>query len=168
MVAAHGFDLQHFETVHARKLTGPPKIDAPHPFARRNRYTAEVAGDSLFDRLLRPLAGTQVQISITIWGGTFILITGRFQRATSQFLIATQPMDGETTLCEGIVFSRRGANPLWRATVQPIALAVRRLFTRGYLVEELGRLGNPRYNASSLLACDSEMADYFRWAASLP
>lgn len=42
--AAHGYDTQHFDAVHDRKLIAPPQIDCPHRFARRNRYRAEVLG----------------------------------------------------------------------------------------------------------------------------
>ena len=167
MLAAHGFDTQHFATVHARRLVGPPLIDCPHPCARRNRYTAEVVGDSIFDRLLRPLAGGKVAISISTWGGTLILITGTFQRVCSQFLIATQPLAGEKTLCQVITFTRRSRNPIARATLGRLSLAIRRLFTRGYMVDEIGRLGNPRYNPHSLLPCDADMIDYFCWAGKL-
>ena len=167
MLAAHGFDTQHFATVHARRLTEPPTIDMPHPCARRNRYTAEVVGNSIFDRLLRPLAGGVVTISISTWGGNLILITGAFRRVSSQFLIATQPLPGDKTLCEVIPFARRHRNPLMRATLGRLSLAVRRIFTRGYMIDEINRLGNPRYNPHSLMKCDADMINYFCWAAKL-
>ena len=166
MLAAHGFDTQHFESVHARKLSGPPQIDRPHALALRNRYTADVVGASIFDRLLRPFAGRSVDISITTWGGTLILITGAFARARSYFLIATQPTDDERTLCEVVVFRRRPAGLLGRM-LSPLDLWVRRLFTRGYMVEEIQQLGNPRYSPGTLIESDSDMIDYFHWAAAL-
>src|SRR6185503_13217334 len=105
--AAHGYDTQHFDAVHDRKLVAPPRIDCPTRFARRNRYSAEVMGKTRLDRVLKVLAGRTVDISITNWGGTFNLITGDFARAHSRFLIATRPLDGGKTLCEGIVFAPR-------------------------------------------------------------
>ena len=167
MLAAHGFDTQHFATVHARRLAAPPVIDCPHPSARRNRYTAEVIGDSIFDRLLRPFAGPHVAISISTWGGSLILITGVFRRASSQFLIATQPLADGKTLCEVVPFARRSPHPVVRATLGRLSLAIRRAFTRGYMVDEIGRLGNPCYNPHSLVQCDAALIDYFCWAAQL-
>ena len=108
MFASHAFDVQHFATVHDRILVGPPVIDCPAPFARRNRYTARVSGDNIYDRMLRLFAGKQVDISITTWGGTLFYLTGDFGGALSQFLVAARPLEDGTTLAEGIVYKRRG------------------------------------------------------------
>jgi hypothetical protein len=66
------------------------------------------------------------------------------------------------------VFCRRHQNPLARRTLQPLSLAVRRMFTRGYLVDEVASLGSPKYNPGTLIAVDREMVDYFRWVSELP
>ena len=166
--AAHGYDTQHFDAVHDRKLSAPPQIDCPHPFARRNRYRAEVLGRTTMDKFLKIFAGRTVEISITNWGGTFVLITGDFDRAHSRFLIATQPLDGGKTLCEGIVFAPRLANPLARILFGPLALASRRFFTHGYLKDEAGRLLGTRYNAATMIPHDRDMIGFFNWVVALP
>ena len=60
---------------------------------------------------LYPLART-VGISLTVWGGTFVCITGDFGRERSRFLMVTRPLENGHTLCEGIVLARRPANAL--------------------------------------------------------
>jgi nitrite reductase/ring-hydroxylating ferredoxin subunit len=166
--AAHGYDVQHFDAVHDRKLLAPPTIDRPSPFAMRNRYHAEVLGHTRPDRLLKWLAGSKVEISITNWGGNFVLITGTFDRAHSRFLIATQPLDGGRTLCEGIVFAPRLANPIARLLLERPGLAVRRWFTHGYLADETRRLLGTRYDPGRFISHDRAMIDFFNWAAALP
>jgi nitrite reductase/ring-hydroxylating ferredoxin subunit len=168
MVAAHAFDTQHFASVHDRRLLGPPNIDCPAPFARRNQYSALVEGRSIFDRLLRRFAGPVVHISITTWAGTFFLLKGAFRHACSYFLITAQPLEADRTLIEGIVFSRRSRSPLGSVLLQPLSLWVRRLFTHGYLIDEASRLGSPRYRPACLIDTDRDMVDYFHWVASLP
>lgn len=168
MVAAHGYDTQHFETVHGRKLHGPLAVDCPSPFARRSTYTADIIGEAYYDRLLRRFAGPTVKISITTWGGTLVLITGTFARAISRFMIALQPLEDATTRCQVIVFAKRSDNPVARHVLQPLSLRVRRLFTGAYLVAEARGLGTPRYNPAGLIEADREMIDYFHWAAALP
>jgi hypothetical protein len=168
MVTAHGFDLQHFESVHGRRLTGPLEVDCPAPFARRSQYRAAVLGEKFYDRFLRRFVGDEVEISITTWGGTFVVITGDFGRARSRFFIVTQPLEGGKTLCEIIVFTRKVRNRLIGRLVEPLALAVRRLLTRAYLIDESHSLGSPLYNASSLTDVDRDMIEFFHWAASLP
>jgi hypothetical protein len=168
MVAAHGFDMQHFETVHGRKLHAPLVADCPDQLARRSRYRADVVGQAWYDRLLRRFAGPTVEISITTWGGTMVMITGDFPRAHSRFMIALEPMENGRTLCRVVAFARRGRHLPTRLLVQPLSLWVRRLFTGGYLLAEADSLGSPRYNPSSLVETDREMIDYFRWAATLP
>jgi nitrite reductase/ring-hydroxylating ferredoxin subunit len=166
--AAHGFDTQHFAAVHDRKLFAPPRIDCPAPYARRNRYRAAVVGRTLLDRLLRRFAGDTVEISITTWGGTFVVIEGAFARVRSRFLIVTQPRHDGTTVCEGIVFGPRRANPLVRSLWGNLSLWVRRTFTYGYLLDETRRLRGTLYRPQSLVEDDRDMADFYRWAASLP
>ena len=168
MNAAHGYDTQHFDAVHDRKLIAPPQIDRPHPFARRNRYRAEVLGRTKLDKLLRIFAGRTVEISITNWGGTFVLITGDFDRAHSQFIIVTQPLDADKTLCEGIVFAPRINNPLVRALTEPLTLGLRRFFTHGYLKDEANRLLGTRYSPETMIPHDRDMIDFFNWVVALP
>lgn len=166
--AAHGYDTQHFDAVHDRKLIAPPQIDCPHPFARRNRYRAEVLGRTKMDKFLKIFAGRTVEISITNWGGTFVLITGDFDHAHSRFIIATQPLDGDKTLCEGIVFAPRIRNPLGHALFEPLILAMRRFFTHGYLKDEASRLLGTRYDPATMIPHDRDMIDFFNWVVALP
>lgn len=163
MNAAHAFDTQHFATVHDRKLIEPPRIDCPAPFARRNRYRAEVVGESRFDQMLRIVAGRTVEISLTIWGGTFAVITADFPRIRSAFLMSMLPLENGRTQCEGIVLVHRGHVSAWNA----VNLRLRRLFTHGYLAEEARRLRGTRYHPSGFMDQDHDMVDFFRWVAAL-
>jgi nitrite reductase/ring-hydroxylating ferredoxin subunit len=163
MNAAHAFDMQHFLAVHDRRLVAPPQVDCPLPFARRNRYRAEVVGGSVYDRILRTFAGDVVEISITVFGGPFVLVTGDFGRVMSRFLIATRPLPDGRTLCEGIVFARRGRIPL----LDRPGLWLRRLFTHGYLAAESRRLRGTRYQPRGLGAADGDLIAFFQWLVSL-
>lgn len=158
--SAHAFDRQHFDAVHDRRLLAPPEIDCPAPFARRNRYRAEVLGRTGLDRILRATAGRFVDISLTVWGGTFVCITGDFGRARSRFLMVTRPLENGHTLCEGIVLAPCPANAL--------QLWVRRFFTHGYLADEARRLRGTRYDAARFVEADADMIDYFQWLVALP
>ena len=120
------------------------------------------------DKWLRATAGKRVEITITNWGGTFVLITGDFERARSRFIIATRPLDGGKTLCEGIVFAPRVRNALARVILQPIDLALRRFFTHGYLKDEASRLLGTRYSPGTMIEHDRDMIEYFNWVAGLP
>lgn len=168
MNAANGFDMQHFLCVHGRKLVAPCRIDRPADFAIRNRYQAEVVGSSAADRFLRRFAGRRVDVSITNWGGTYMLMTADFERARSCFLIAVQPLDDGRTLCEGIVFLRRGRNAVLRRLWQPASLRARRSLTYGFVADEARSLRGVRYNPAGLGSNDQDMIDFFRWAAALP
>ena len=166
MNSAHAFDTQHFSSVHDRRLLAPPSIDCPAPYARRNSYHAEVIGQTIFDRILRVVAGRTVNITLTIWGGNMAVITAEFERVRSGFLMAMQPLESGQTLCQGIIYARRARNLLRAFT--PLNLSIRRLFTFGYLADEARRLRGTRYNPASLGANDKDMIEYFQWAASLP
>jgi nitrite reductase/ring-hydroxylating ferredoxin subunit len=166
MNSAHAFDTQHFAAVHDRRLLAPPLMDCPAPYARRNSYHAEVIGQTIFDRILRVVAGRTVNITLTIWGGNMAVITAEFERVRSGFLMAMQPLENGQTLCQGIIYARRNRNLL--NVLSPFNLAIRRLFTFGYLADEARRLRGTRYNPASLGPNDQDMIEFFQWAASLP
>src|SRR5436305_11543529 len=167
MNAANGYDMQHFFCVHGRQLSAPSRIDGPHPFALRNRYQASIVGSSWTDRLLRLLVGRTVKVSITSWGGPYMLMAADFPRAQSRFLIATQPLDDGRTLCEGIVFLRRSRSVLTRRLWQPFSLRVRRRLTHEFVADEVRSLRNVRYNPTGLGRKDQAMIGFFQWIASL-
>jgi len=166
MNSAHAFDTQHFAAVHDRRLLAPPLMDCPAPYARRNSYHAEVIGQTIFDRILHVVAGRTVNITLTIWGGNMAVITAEFERVRSGFLMAMQPLENGQTLCQGIIYARRNRNLL--NVLTPFNLAIRRLFTFGYLADEARRLRGTRYNPASLGPNDQDMIEFFQWAASLP
>jgi aminopyrrolnitrin oxygenase len=168
MTTANAFDMQHFSCVHGRDLIDRCQVDCPSRFARRNRYRAEIVGGSRSDDFLRSFVGRTVDVSITCWGGTYMLMTADFKRAHSRFLIATRPLEGGKTLCEGIVFTRRTNNPLMRWLWQPLSLMVRRLLTHGFVADESRNLLGIRYNPATLTRDDAMMADFFSWLVQLP
>jgi nitrite reductase/ring-hydroxylating ferredoxin subunit len=167
MVAAHGYDSQHFDTVHSRRLHGPLAVDCPEPYARRSRYSADVLGSAYYDRLLRRFAGPTVDISITTWGGTVVTISGRFRRAVSRFMIFLTPLQGGRTRCDVIAFAPKARGLVSRMLLQPSSLWLRRLFTGAYLIAETESLGSPKYDPLSLIEADRQMIDYFCWIAEL-
>jgi nitrite reductase/ring-hydroxylating ferredoxin subunit len=153
-VTGHAFDLQHFLHVHDRRLLEPPVIDTPAPYLRRIRYRAEVVPRGLRDRLVSMAGGRVVSVTLAIWGGTFSVITARFARVTSRFLMIMLPAGRRETLCQGIVF---GA-PAWRVT-----LPIRRYFTHAYVLEESRSLGSASYAPDRFVESDRPLMDYFEF-----
>jgi len=160
MVAAQGFDLQHFETVHDRRLLNSPKIDSPSPFARRNRWFAEIIGESLPDRILRALVGKTVSLTIQNWGGTLYVVKAEFPRACNRFLVSFRPIENNRTHFDVIVFARRG--------LPSLGLAARRWFTRAHLMSEASQVRGTQYRPTRLVPADADMVECFRWLASIP
>ena len=168
MLVANGFDGQHFHAVHDRRLLAPPRVDSPEPHARRVRYQAEIVGDSLFDRLLKRLAGGTVEISITNYGGPLVLVTGQFQRARSCMLISAHRLAEHETLAEVVVFAPRATSTTARGLGQWLNLEIRQWFTRGLFQDDIARLSRIRYRSRSLVGSDAMLADFLRWVAELP
>jgi nitrite reductase/ring-hydroxylating ferredoxin subunit len=168
MTTANAFDMQHFLCVHGRDLIDRCHVDCPGPFARRNRYRAAIVGRSRTDGFLRSVVGPTVDVSITCWGGTYMLMTADFKRAHSCFLIAIRPLEGGKTLCEGIVFTCRSHNPLNRWLWQPLNLMIRRGLTHSFVADESRSLLGIRYNPATLVRDDVTMADFFSWLVQLP
>jgi hypothetical protein len=160
MVAAQGFDRQHFETVHDRRLLSPPEVDCPLPFVRRNRWHAEIIGESLRDRILRILVGKTVSLTIHNWGGTLYTVKSEFPRVCNHFMVSFRPMENNRTHFDVIVFTRRG--------LPALSLAARRWFTREHLVSEAAQIRGTQYRPARLLPADADMIECFRWLAALP
>ena len=168
MLVGNGFNAQHFHAVHDRKLIGTTRVDRPAPLVRRMQFDAEVVGRTVFDRLLRRFVGTKVQIKITSYGGPHVLVEGIFLRAHSRLLVASQPVDGDTTLSDVIVFARRAPASRGGRLTDWANLRIRRRFTQAFMQDDIDRLRDIRYRPEGLTALDQDLIDYFRWAATLP
>ena len=167
MVNAHAFDVQHFLSVHGRRLLEPLQVDTPSPFARRSSYLAEVLGEKYSDRFLRWVINDRVRITLTIWGGTFAVVTGDFGQRKSRFFVISEPLSDGHTRCEVIVFTPRISSRIVGPVAERLMLHIRRWLTTVYLRDEHSGLGSPRYNPLSLIENDHEMVKYFQWAAEL-
>ncbi len=164
MVVGNGFDGQHFQAVHDRRLTNDPVVDCPTPPTRRMRFEAEVIGETVFDRLLRRFAGSKVRVSITSWGGPYVLVEGEFTHAHSRLLVSCRPVDESNTAADVIVFARKRTTPL----INRISLNIRRRFTRAFVQYDMDKLSGVRYQPECLTGQDRHLAGFFRWAADLP
>jgi len=167
MLASNGFDGAHFAFVHDRVMLGPAKVDCPAEFARRYSYRARVTGRSLADRFIRLLLGDLVDVSITNWGGPLILVAGRFRRARSLMLIATQPLPQDRTLVETIVYAPRLRSIIGRL-LQPLGLRVRRWLTKKFLQDDVERLSGICYSPLTMIEADRDLVEFFEWLSSLP
>lgn len=161
-VTGQAFDIHHFLNIHDRRLLEAPLIDSPTPFARRNRYKAEIVPRHWRDRVLARVLGGTVSASLVIWGGTFAAIVSRFRSATSRFFFITCPLSEEETLCQGIVFGPRR----WPG-IQKLTLEIRRFFSAAYLIEENDVLQGTLSRPSPLVSQDQPLLDYFDYLRSL-
>ena len=136
-----------------------------HPFARRIRVTFQVAGDSICDRLLRRFVGDRVEVSMTNWGGTIVVVTGDFRRTASTLMTCIEPLAEQTCLQHVLVYSEHSR---LGAPVDNARLFIRRLFTHGFMAQEFTTLAGIRYAPDRFLDCDRLMVDFFQWVARLP
>jgi aminopyrrolnitrin oxygenase len=160
MVAAQGFDRQHFESVHDRHLLSPPEVSCPNPYRRRNEYHAEIIGESRRDAVLRLLVGNTVRLTVNNWGGTLYVVQAKFPRACSRFIVSFRPLEDGRTHFDVIVFAPRG--------LAQLGLPLRRWFTRGHLVSEAEQVRQTQYRPARFIAADADMVECFQWLASLP
>lgn len=159
MVGANAFDLQHFRAAHDRRLTCDPRVDTPHPLARRATASFTVSGDGWRDRVTRWFAGDEVTMSMTDWCGNLMFVTATFRRTRSYGMVVTEPTrDGKVTVRVIVHLPRRG--PL-----DPLRLRVRRYFIKRFLAEDASRLDGACYHPGGLIDADRDLAEYFTWLA---
>ena len=109
-----------------------------------------------------------MRISITAWGGPYVLVEGVFNKAHSRLLVASRPLDEHNTFSEVIAFARRGRHPISRRFIDPVNLRVRRRFTQAFLQYDIDKLRGVRYQPEGLTDQDEELAKYFHWLITLP
>ena len=166
MVAANGFDLQHFRVAHDRTLVGEPAVGEPAPLARRISAEFEVTGAGFRDRLTRVFSGPRVRMSVTVWGGTNVLVTAEFRRTTSYGMVFVRPVGPARTHLRTIVWVPRRSRPLARVLLDPLDVAVRRSFIRAFVGDDAARSQGIVYNPATLTGADRELRDYFAWLAT--
>ena len=167
VVAANAFDLQHFRVAHDRTLAGTPVVDTPAPFARRVSAEYDVTGSGLRDRLTRRFSGPRVRMSVTVWGGTNVLVTARFRRTTSYGMVFVRPLDADTTHLRTVVWVPRRRGAAARALIDPLDAAVRRRFIRAFMDDDAVRAHGVGYNPATLIDADRELRAYFAWLAEV-
>jgi len=153
-VTGQAFDLQHFFFAHGRKLLAQPEIDTPLPHVRRIRYRAEIVPKHWRDSLLAAAGGKTVTTSLDVWGGTVTMITTRFERFTSRFMMMARPVSRSETLCQGIVFADKSSR---------ISLPIRRSFSRAFVEDESRSLGRVAATPARFVESDEALRDYFRY-----
>ena len=166
MFGANGFDLQHFALVHDREIIGEPEVDSPADFGRRIRFTTRIIGDSFRDHTLRTFLGQTVAVSITVWGGTLIVVSASFRRATSRLMFAVAPLDADRTRVDLVVFVEPGHT--LRRWMLPLNLAVRRMLSLRFVRDDTDRVPRASYRPGTLVVSDHVLIDYYRWLAGLP
>jgi phenylpropionate dioxygenase-like ring-hydroxylating dioxygenase large terminal subunit len=167
MIGANAFDLQHFRVAHDRTLVDAPVIEEPSPFARRITANYDVSGTSVRDRMTRRFSGPRVRMSVTVWGGTVILVTAEFRRTTSYGMVFVRPLAAARTHLRTIVWVPRRRGPLRRALVDPLDALVRRNFIRAFMLDDAVRSDGVGYNPHTLIDADRELRDYFEWLTRL-
>ncbi|MEK7356222.1 MAG: Rieske 2Fe-2S domain-containing protein [Bdellovibrionota bacterium] len=162
MLGSHAFDEQHLHLVHARHLLTELKVDRPHPLARRATHTSHVCGEGIYDRLIRFFLGKRVEITMTVFSGTFIMVTGDFKNARSRFFLMATPLDANNSRLDGLIFSSKKGPVFDRLFAKP-GFAIRRFFTYGYLAAVRDEIGHHAYNPHRLTTGDAKLVDYFNW-----
>jgi hypothetical protein len=66
-----------------------------------------------------------------------------------------------------VVFARRVRNPVARLLGQWFGLEVRRMFTQGFMADDISRLVGIRYNPHTLMGSDRMLVEFFAWLAAV-
>lgn len=163
LVAANGFDVQHFRWTHDRTLDGEPKVGPVHDFAWRLRAAFTVTGAGLPDRLTRLFSGRRVEMEVTNWSGNLIFVSARFRRTASHGIVSFIPLGGERTLVRDIVWVPRSRSALGRLLVDPLDARIRRWFIREFLKSDVERSDGLRFDARRMIAADAVLVSYLEW-----
>jgi phenylpropionate dioxygenase-like ring-hydroxylating dioxygenase large terminal subunit len=163
LVAANGFDVQHFRCAHDRTLIDEPVVDSPDRFAWRMRAKFRVTGRSLLDRLTRWLSGSEFDMTVENWGGAFVLVTSRARRTVTHGMVSFIPLDDRRTRVRNIIWIPRRRSWLGRRFVDPLDAAIRRIFIREFLRSDAERSAGMRFHPDRMIAADKVLVAYLEW-----
>ncbi len=158
-VVANAFDLNHFQTVHARALDGTPTMeDQGHRL--EFRYVSKVTGDELADRVMRRLSGNLIDVTIHCWQGSVLTVKTRTRHRETYLWLSFQPVEG------GTVVKPVYAVPRGRA----VALAWMRVRVAGWLFhaflkKDIRILERMRFAPEVGVEEDPYLCEYLRFAA---
>jgi phenylpropionate dioxygenase-like ring-hydroxylating dioxygenase large terminal subunit len=177
LVGTNGFDLQHFSGLHDRRLVASPRVESPHPMARRILATFEVCGETSRDRLIRRFAGRWVTMDVTVWSGTLAFVMAKFHdarnfddssiRTTSYGMTEIRGIgcgEGQKSLVRVTIFRRRRRGLSW---LDKLDARIKRNFIHAFLKPDVLLLSRARYNPDRLIDADREMIDYLCWLAAI-
>lgn len=167
MIAANGFDLQHYKMAHDRILIGTPRTSCPDRFARRIEMELEVNSRSVIDRAIRRIAGPRLSFAVTAWAGNLILVESKFPAMETFGFVAVHPLSPGSCILYDTVFIRRSSKAMRRAIVDRVALKVRRELVRRFLFADKGRMTGVRFAQSRAIGADTEMMEYIEWLQRL-
>jgi hypothetical protein len=106
-------------------------------------------------------------MTVTVWCGNFILVEARFRRATSYGMVCARPISADRTALRVIVWVPRSQGRLARAVFDPLDAIVRRSFIRAFVRADADRSAGVRYDPSTLIPADDELAAYLAWLCAL-
>lgn len=161
LVSANGFDEQHFLCAHDRTLLGQPVISRPDPFAWRLEATFRVTGNSMLDRITRCFSGSEVEMSVTNWGGNLVLVRARFRRTVTYGLVSFIPLGDGRTWVRDIVWIPRRRGVL--RVLDRLDARVRRHFIREFVRSDVQRSAGIRYEPQRTIDADKTLTDYLTW-----
>ena len=157
-VGANAFDTQHLLPLHRRALAQPPRISVVSDDRIRLHYRAVVAGEGLYDRLIRGLGVGAVEVETECFRGTQLVFYHRRLKAFTLF--STLIVDDETTR----VYLRTGRDRRWGGPLRLLDRALLDLHHRlnlTFVFQDLDALRGVRFRPGVLLP--EEDAAFIAW-----
>ena len=108
-VVSNGYDLEHFGTVHRRRLREEPVLERIGDHGLRLRYVSGVTGRSPADLAMKWLAHDRIGVAITCWGGPVMLVESDLGRTRSALILGVQPVSGRAEVMPLFCVYRSGA-----------------------------------------------------------
>ncbi len=174
LVGTNGFDLQHFDGPHHRRLVSLPFIEATHSAARRIVATFEVCGEDWRDRLTRRFAGHRVTMDVTVWSGTLAFVMAHCHNsptwdsdvggATSYGMTEISPVSSPDKKSRVRVTIFRHRRPRL-GFLDWFDVRIKRYFIRSFLEPDTLLLDGAKYDPNHLIDADRQMIEYLHWLA---
>jgi nitrite reductase/ring-hydroxylating ferredoxin subunit len=161
-LVANGCDLDHLQSVHLRQLKAPPEV-GPIPGGRfQVRYRTRILGQRPGDVLLRRLSGDEVRATITLIGGSLMVVESTIGRRRSFLMLSMRPDTSGGTSIRCMVGLPRGRTRLGDALAVRIAAWLFFSFLRRDVgVLDGQRLHRPHVQLTTGDRYLAELYDYF-------
>ena len=131
-ITANAFDIEHYNSVHKRVFSTPPKFRKIARSVCEIEFTAQILGDHLYDRLMKVLTGSQLKVRIRSWGRYILTVESELKHFSTGLILGVNPLGDKSAVRTLFLLPKRNFGIL-----TPLALKISKILYMSFLRNDI-------------------------------